>query len=334
VSRATALIRVLSAAGRFVLAGLGRVRRLPRRRWPLAALGAVLLVVLLVFPVSMVVISRIDDNPDFVAPHPLPGRLHALAVTGALITRELEVNHWRANDPFFLPGGWLRDMPAYQLGLVGALARFTGALVVETGAGWTINGPDVTLNHAAGLLKYPGTVWKFDTRTSWLPTASAEKQYRNAQRSIDVFNQNFAEGTVPFERNALSLALVVEALAHDLDDTIEAVDHHLAEDRPVLLDFAVNSVFFRNKGRLYADSIVMREVAVDFEAVLAQHHLAPAWTRMVEALAAGARPKPTLLWSAPADSSLLPNHLLAQGFYAAQARLQLDAILAALKNPA
>lgn len=331
MSRAAALVRLLSVAGRGALAGVGRLRGLPRRRWLLAAAGVAGLLVLLVFPVSMVVISRIDDNPAFTAAHPLPGRLQALAVTGALITRELEVNKWRANDPLFLPGGWLRDMPGFQLGLVGALARFTGALVVENGAGWTANGPDVTLNHAAGLLKYPGTVWKFDTRTSWLPTASAEKQYRNAQRSLDEFNQNFIAGTVPFERTSQSLALVVEALTRDLDETLEAVDHHLAEDRPVLLNFAINGVFYRNKGRLYADSIVMRELGRDFEAVLAQHQLGPAWGRMVEALATAARPKPTLLWSAPADSSLLPNHLLAQGFYAAQARLQATQILAELR---
>ncbi|MEO0036487.1 MAG: hypothetical protein RLZZ501_2510 [Pseudomonadota bacterium] len=332
MSRAAALAQARSVLGRLARAGADRLRGLPRRRWPLAAAGAAVLIILLVFPVAMVAISRIDDNADFVAPHPLPGRLHAPAVVAALITRELEVNHWRANDPLFLPGGWLRDMPAFQLGLVGALARFTGALVVENGAGWTANGPDVALNHAAGLLKYPGTVWKFDTRTSWLPTASAEKQYRNAQRSIDVFNQNFAEGTVPFERSAATLVPVVEGLIRDLDDSLDAIDHHLAEERPVLLDFAINGVFYRNKGRLYADSIVMREVAGDFETVLAQRHLGPAWTKMVAALAAAARPKPTLLWGAPAESSLLPNHLLAQGYYAAQARFQAMAILAALKT--
>jgi hypothetical protein len=204
-------------------------------------------------------------------------------------------------------------------------------MAAENGAGWSAGAPDVLINHAAGLLKYPGTVWKFDTRKSWLPTASAEKQYRNAQRSLDLFNDQLAVGTGSFVRTPETLALLVEALIADLDDTAQAIDRHLAEDRPVMLDFAVNSVFYRNKGRLYAHSIVMRDLGRDYAAVLGQTEQAQNWERMVGFLAAAARPRPTLLWSASPESSLLPNHLMAQGYPALQARRLAAAILAGLR---
>ncbi|MBV5325582.1 MAG: DUF2333 domain-containing protein, partial [Rhodospirillaceae bacterium] len=128
-----AIMKVLETA-RFALIGLlramGAILRHPSRRF---ILWAVAVVVVLGFPVAMLFISKIDDNPDFVPSQQAAGRSRAVAVAAALVTRELEVNRWRANDPFFLPGGWLRDMPAFQLGLVGGLAKLTAAMANEKG---------------------------------------------------------------------------------------------------------------------------------------------------------------------------------------------------------
>lgn len=311
------------------LAGVAAVLRHPSRRFVLWAFA---IIVVLVFPVAMLVISKVDDNPDFATVPPVAApRSHGVAVTAALITRELEVNHWHANDPFFMPGAWLRDMPAFQLGLVGGLARIVGALDAEKGVSAGPNGVDVNLNHAAGLLKYPGTVWKFDTRKSWLPTASAEKQYRNAQRSLDLYNDSVAIGASPFQASPEALAAVVEALIRDLDEVTDSIDHHLAERRPVLLDFTVDGVFYANKGRLYAYSIVLRELGRDFDKVLTERRQSAAWMRLVEQLAAGAHLRPWLVWSAAPDSSFLPNHLAAQGYDTLRARMLAADLLAALK---
>jgi len=320
---ATALA-ILAALARAVIAML----RHPSRRF---VLWAVTVVVVLVFPVVMLIISKVDDNPDFAAPVGVAGKSRAVATAAALIGRELDVNRWRANDPFFLPGGWLRDMPAFQLGLVGGLAKLTGALAAEKGAGFGPNGTDINLGHAAGLLKYPGTVWKFDTRTSWLPTASAEKQYRSAQRDLDLYNDRVVSGATGFERRSEALAVVLEAVIRDLDDITTVIDHHLAEGRPVLLDFTVDTVFYGNKGRLYAHSIVLRELGKDFDKALGDRHQAEAWTRMVEQLAAAARLRPWMVWSAAPDSSFLPNHLAAQGYLTLRARAQALDMLAALR---
>ncbi|MDO8607670.1 MAG: DUF2333 domain-containing protein [Phaeospirillum sp.] len=321
---------ILSTAFAAVLGLLriaGDLLRRPSRRFVLWTAAAV---VVLVFPVAMLVISKINDNPDFTAASVAGGRSRGVAVAAALVARELDVSRWRANDPFFLPGGWLRDMPAFQLGLVGGLAKLTAAMAGEKGLGYGPNGSDVDLNNAAGLLKYPGTVWKFDTRTSWLPTASAEKQYRNAQRSLDRYNDHVAAGTTGFDRRVEALTVVVETLLRELDDCTNAVDHHLAEGRSVLLDFTVDGVFYGNKGRLYAHSIVLRELGRDFETVLAERRQTEAWNRMVEQLAAAARLRPWMVWSAAPDSSFLPNHLAAQGYLTLRARMQAAELLAAL----
>ena len=321
---AESMLNAVAAA----LAGVAAILRHPSRRF---VLWAVAIVVLLVFPVAMVVISKVDDNPDFASGPVTAPRSRGVAVAAALIGRELDVNRWRANDPFFLPGAWLRDMPAFQLGLVGGLSRIVGALNAEKGVAFGPNGTEVNLNHAAGLLKYPGTVWKFDTRKSWLPTASAEKQYRNAQRSLDLYNDLVAAGSSTFERRPEALVAVVEALIRDLDDVTEAIDHHLAEGRSVLLDFTVDGVFYTNKGRLYAQSIVLRELGRDFETVLTERRQGEAWTRMVDQLAASARLRPWMVWSATPDSSFVPNHLASQGYLTLRARMQAAELLAALK---
>ncbi|CAA7614077.1 conserved hypothetical protein [Candidatus Terasakiella magnetica] len=303
--------------------------------WPAPSrrviLSGIALVVALVFPVGMLWVHKIDDNADFTPAPVAAPKARSIAMAAALIHREVDVNKWRANDPLFLPGGWLDNMPNYQLGVIEALAHVSAAMVGDKGAGMGPNGPDIDLNHAAGLLKYPGTVWKFDTRTSWMPTASAEKQYRNAQRSLDRYNDRIAAGTASFDRRPEALAVLVEALLRDLDVTAATIEYHLAEGRAVLLDFSADDVFYAQKGRLYALSLVMRELGRDYEKPLADRRQTEAWAKMVAQLAAAAHIRPWVVWSASPDSSLLPNHLTSQGFLTLRARMEAAEILAALK---
>ena len=41
-----------------------------------------------------------------------------------LIYRETEQNSWVANNPFFLPGYMLDNMPNFQKGIIYAIGRF------------------------------------------------------------------------------------------------------------------------------------------------------------------------------------------------------------------
>ncbi len=70
----------------------------------------------LVVSVGMVSMNRIHDNSHFVAPveYDIAGGSHAVAITEALIDREVRQHHWVPNDPIFLPSHMLIRMPEYQ----------------------------------------------------------------------------------------------------------------------------------------------------------------------------------------------------------------------------
>ena len=77
---------------------------------------AILVAVLLYYPVGMVITNSIDDDVDYkIADAALPeGGSRAVAMAASLITREVDENRWVANDPFFLPPSALDNMPNYQ----------------------------------------------------------------------------------------------------------------------------------------------------------------------------------------------------------------------------
>jgi hypothetical protein len=94
---------------------------------------AVLAVVLLYYPVGMIWVHKIDDDIAF-APADVPeGGSRAVALAAGLIDREINRNRWTANDPFFMPGWALDNMPNYQLGLVSALSRFAIEMTDQIG---------------------------------------------------------------------------------------------------------------------------------------------------------------------------------------------------------
>jgi len=73
----------------------------------------------LYYPIGMVVLHTIDDNPTFQAEAPPAGPAtasRAVAMAAALIGREVDDHAWVANDPIFLPGWALDNMANYQMG--------------------------------------------------------------------------------------------------------------------------------------------------------------------------------------------------------------------------
>ena len=144
-----------------------------RRRWWLWPL--LLICLLVVYYVGgMLWLHTIDDDPDFGLQSSAPeGGSQAVAVAADLIDREINVHRWVANDPFFLPGSLLDNMPEFQQGIVAAISRFSLELTDQVGRTRGSSQADADLDRAAGLLRYPGTIWIFDFRTSLAPTASS-----------------------------------------------------------------------------------------------------------------------------------------------------------------
>ena len=129
-----------------------------RRRpwlWPL------LLVALLIvyYFGGMLWLHEIDDDPGFAGASSAPeGGSRAVAVAADLIDREINTHRWVANDPFFLPGSMLDNMPAYQQGIVTAISRFTLELADQIARTRGSSQVDPDLDTASGLLRYPGTI--------------------------------------------------------------------------------------------------------------------------------------------------------------------------------
>jgi hypothetical protein len=281
---------------------------------------------------GMAVAHKIDGDPEFGSGPVAAGHSRTVAVATALIHREVDLHGWTANDPFFMPSWALDDMPHFQQGIITALARFTAAVADENGLLRGPNGTDPELERAAGLLKYSGTTWMFDPRTAWSRTASSEKMYRNAMRSLDIYNERLAAGTAGFERRPAALAGMLSAVARDLGAGADTVGRHIEERHWALFDVQADDLFYAAKGRLYAYSLLLRELHADAAPVINSRELGPAWAHMVETFRAAARLDPLVVTNGAPDAALLPSHLASQGFLLERARAEAAQMADALRR--
>ncbi len=104
--------------------------------------------------------------------------------------------------------------------------------------------------------------------------------------------------------------------------------HHRAGRQPVRP--RCDDIFYFNKGRLYANYLLLRELGSDFEGIIREKGLTNAWNGTVETFRIAAQLDPWVVWNGYPDAFLIPNHLAAQGFYLLRARTQLREISAIL----
>src|SRR5215470_8345998 len=133
----------------------------PRRRYWRIALITIVVLLVIYYPLGALWVNKIDDDPDFQAGDVAPGGSNAIAMAAALIDREVNRNGWPANDPFFLPGSMLDNMPNYQIGIIQALGRFAVEMTDQIGRTRGSSQADPDPDRAAGLLKYSPRVWIF-----------------------------------------------------------------------------------------------------------------------------------------------------------------------------
>jgi hypothetical protein len=302
-----------------------------RRGWSLRWLriGAVALLIALAlyFLGGALWLNQIDDDPDFGLQSSVPhGGAKSVAVAADLIDREINTHRWVANDPWFMPGSLLDNMPNFQMGIIAALSRFgieLGDQIARTRGSSQID-PD--LDTAAGLLKYPGTIWIFDPQTWFKPTASSESQYRRAMRALRNYNDRLAVNQAAFEIRADNLQATLDRIAADLGSASAALDHEVLTASGFWPDFAADDVFYANKGRLYAYFVLLRALGNDFDKVIRERDLGSAWTQMLDSFRSAALLQPWVVVNGPPDGQFLPSHLAAQGFFLLRARTQLREI--------
>lgn len=290
--------------------------------------GLIVLLVLLLlyYPVGMLWLHTVDDDPDF-APTVVPeGASQAVAMAAALITREVDTHEWVANDPFFMPGAALDNMPNYQTGIVSALSRFAIEMTDQIGRTRGSSRADPDLDKAAGLLKYPGDIWLYDLSTSWLPTAPSDSQYRAAGRALQSYNERLIKGGAVFDRRTDNLLATLERFTADLGSASAVIEQHIQDTGGALVDFKADNIFYNTKGRLYGYALLLRALGKDFENVLSERDMMPVWNELIETFLTAVALEPWVISNGSPDAMLVPNHLLAQGFYLLRARTQLREI--------
>lgn len=292
------------------------------------ALLALAVVAGLGLPVGMLVVHKIDDDPGFViAESDVPANAsRTVAMIAALVHRETDVNRWVANDPWFLPGAWLDNMPNFQQGMIAALARSTVEMRDQVGRARGTSQDDADLREAAGLLQFPGDKWIIDLATSPWPQATSEAQYRRARQALLNYNKRLAAGQAVFERRTDNLLATLDRIALDLGSSSAVLDQRIAEHGGNPFDRRADDIFYAIKGQTYAYRLVLGELARDFATIVRERDVGTLWTNMLASLGHAAGMEPWVVMNGAPDGIVFPSHLAAQGFYVLRARAQLREI--------
>lgn len=295
-------------------------------------MGVLLFIIILLIPMSMVWVNKIDDSPEIDVSAYLPetqqglGASHAVATAIALIERETVEHHWTPNDPIFFPGAWLDRMPAYQRGITAALSRFSIEMSDQIGRNRGSSRIDEDLDTAAGLMKYPPDVWMWNPSVSLLPTASSEKQYRAAAKAFKHYNNRLAKGDAVFERRADNLQQTLERFASDIGSASAAIAERIDGKNRPYIDLDADELYYDIKGKMYAYYLLLKAMRYDFAKVIAEKRVGQSWDQMEDSMRAGSEVSNFFIFNNAPDSQILPNHLTAMGFYLLRARTQLKEI--------
>lgn len=286
----------------------------------------VVVVLLLYYPVGAIIIENIDDDAQFGPRNVAPGESRAVAVAADLVTREVDVNTWTPMQPFFMPSGLLDNMPNFQRGIMAALGRFSTEMMDQLGRTRGSSQVDRDLEQARGFLNEQPNVWIWQPSVSLLPTATSAQKYRAGRERLLAYNKRLASGQAVFERRADNLQALIDRIAADHGSDSAVIDHQIVESAGDLFDARCDDIFYFNKGRLYANYLLLRELGRDFEPVIRDRGLGNAWNGMVETFRVASALDPWVVWNGWPDALVIPNHLAAQGFYLLRARAQLREI--------
>ena len=253
----------------------------------LIGLGVLVVLAALYFVGGAIWVHEIDADPTFDAEVVVPnGASRAVAVAADLVDREVNVNRWVANDPFFQPGYLLDNMPAYQTGIVSAVGRFATELRDRVARVRGSSAVDPDLESAAGRLNYPGDVWIFEWSGTPLQPSS-ESQYRRGVEDLRRYNERLAQGQAVYERRADNLLATLDRISGDLGAASAALTHEVDEGSTNFLDFNADGMFYSIKGKLYAYYLILRELEQDFPDVIKREEPAGELGRSADQPAAG-----------------------------------------------
>lgn len=273
---------------------------------------------LLYFGMGALLTSNVDDNPAFrPAEEDLPpGGSVAVAMTSAVLNREVNEHSWTPDDPWFFPSAMLNNMPAYQRGIRMAVFRFTAALT-------TRQPTDADLLEAHDALATPPDRWWIGTDWPWV-RASSGSRYDDAVDYIRAYNARVANGSAPSVRDAATLALMLDHLASALSEGEDALVRHVSGDEAVEgRRLGNDEIFYAVRGEAYASMLILAGLREDFAPLIRQRQLSARWAAVARSLEATVGINPLVVTVGDPGSMLVKNHLMEQGFAVQRAREQL-----------
>src|SRR6185369_15429560 len=265
-------------------------------------------VIVLYYPVGMALTQKINDDPNFSAPpveqtdNQDTGSSQAVATAAALMDREINQTDWPANDPFFMPGWALDNMPNFQTGIRDAVKRFALELQDEIGRNRGTSAADGDLQQATSAFNYRPDAWVWNADNWLMPTATTEEQYRQGIIKLKAYNARLAQQKATFDRRADNLLSTLDRIGKDLGAASDRTQRQIDQESGSWIDFHADDVFYLNKGLLYANALILRDLGKDFAKILDEKGAKPIWDRMVSSMMEGAELRPWIVINGRTDA--------------------------------
>jgi hypothetical protein len=278
------------------------------------------------YAVGAIGTHRINDSLNYKADDAGPGTSKTIAVISGLIDREVNETAWSPNTQPFQPAALLRfggNMVNFQSGIIKALSTMTLEIDSQVGRTRGTSAADPDLGKAReGLSRQPDT-WFID---SFLPTSSADQEYRKAMVALNAYNVRVGNGTAVFDVRVDNLQSVLSRVALDIGSSSDALEKQMAAGRRVFIDRRSDKLFYFVKGQSYAYFITLRALREDFKDVIAERRVGTLYEAMLADLATAASLQPLIVQNGSPEAALMPNHLSVEGFYLLRARAKLREI--------
>jgi len=292
-------------------------------------LAGLTLFVFFYYLIGMVIVENINDDKDYAA-HSLEDTSigsHAVAMSAAMIDREVNQHSWISNDPWFKPGALLDNMAHFQKGIISANAIFAIELKDQLSRTRGSSQVDKELQDVASGINYAPDRWYWDPSVSiFLFVAPAEKQYNSALRKLKSYNQRLAIGEAVFERRTDNLLSTLDKFSLDIGSASNEIAQKIDNGIGCVLDTKADDLFYNIKGRTYAYWLLLKGLRLDFEKVIADKDVGNSWNQLAQSLSAVIDLDPMIISNCDTDGFLFQNHIAAQGFYLLRARTQLKEI--------
>lgn len=289
------------------------------------------LVVFLYYPFGGWLINNIDTNTSVEIQETNRNQSATAEMMSYLINREVNDKMWTPNLPFIFPSYFLDNMPSFQLGIFSSMASLAKPMASRLEKGIDDQSPR-PLWQAAEHLRYPGTIWMFSPQNKLKPVPSATSQYRKARRQLIRYNQALNEGTAVFYRNPYDLAFFLKILSGKMYQASAKIEDQIREESSSWWDRKADNLFYYTQGQVYADFLLLKALAFDYENIIVGNNLYPEWTRLLKTLENASQISPWIVRNGKLSSTTAPNHLSNLGFYTLKAAAQMDGLAHQLEN--